>query len=121
MPGIVRFGRIDAPRALDALAAAVRRVSAVRRGTLTAARNSRTYEIASAAGAFSATLRFPTSAVVTFTLFAADDGTVLARRTGHSPLRIVQPVRGPVRVEVRTKTRALVRYALTVTYGSAAG
>jgi subtilisin family serine protease len=121
VPGVVRFGRVNAPQALNALAAAVRRISAVRRGTLTAARNSRMYEVPSAAGAFSATLRFSKGAFATLTLVAADDGTVLEQRTGRSPLGIAQPVLGPVRVEVHTRTRTRIRYALTMSYGGAAG
>jgi subtilisin family serine protease len=116
VPGVVRFGRIDAPRSLDALGASVRRVSAVRRGRLTAARPAQTFGIPAAAGAFTATLTFAKGAVGTLTLLTADDGTMLAHEQGRSPLRLVLPVLGPVRVEVRSRTRASVRYSLFVSY-----
>jgi subtilisin family serine protease len=116
VPGVVRFGRVNAPQALDALALSVRRVSAVRRGTLTKLRPSATYDISAAPGAFSVTLRFPQSARATVVVFAADDGTELARATGRSPLRLDQPVLGPVRIEVRNGSRNALRFALTVAY-----
>jgi subtilisin family serine protease len=116
VPGIVRFGRIDAARSLDALGASVRRVSAVRRGRLTAARPARTFDIPAAAGAFTATLTFAGGGVGTLTLLDADGGTMLAHRQDRSPLRLALPVLGPVRVEVRSRARASVRYSLLVSY-----
>jgi hypothetical protein len=115
LPGIVQFGRVDAPRALAALGTAARR-TAVWRGTLTDTRFSRRYEVQSASGPFRATVRFGQGSVVRMTLESAETGARLAQRTGRSPVEVTEPVVGPVRVLVRAVSGAPVRFVLTLSY-----
>jgi subtilisin family serine protease len=115
LPGVVQFGRVDAPRALALLEATARRTE-VRRGKLTSTRSGRSYEVQSAPGSFRATVRFRQGSVVTVTLESAETGARLAQKTGRSPLRLSEPVLGPVKIVVRAVRGVPVRFLLTFTF-----
>jgi subtilisin family serine protease len=119
LSGFVRYGRVDAPRALASLTSAVRRVSEVRRGTLTSGARSLNVAVASVPGALAVTLRLSALGTGSLAVVSADDGTVLARTAGRGPLRLQQPVLGPVRLEVRGLTGFPLRYTLAFSYGKA--
>jgi subtilisin family serine protease len=117
--GFVRFGRVEAPETLSALVSSTRRVSAVRRGTLTAKRPSWSFDVASVPGSFRASLRLAGDAIVRLTLVSSEDGTVLAQTVGRRRIRLNQPVLGPVRVDVRALRGVPVGFSLSVAYGAA--
>lgn len=117
MPGFVQFGRVDAPKTLEAIGPARPRVARVLRGTIVPAqRRSRPYPVQSGPGLIDATLRFPAGVVATVTLESLQDGARLARRTGRSPLRISRQVAGPVRVVVRAGSGRTLRFVLRVSF-----
>ena len=119
LPGVVQFGRVDAPRALAALGTTARRTK-VQRGKLTSARSSQSYEVQSGLGSFRATVRFGSRSIVTVALESLVTGARLAQRTGRSPVQASEPVAGPVRVIVRGVRGMPVRFALTLSFSDPA-
>jgi thermitase len=120
LPGVVQFGRVDAPAALAALSVPGARRVVVRTGTLTHS-SSRRYDVPAAAGSVDTTVRFRKGAVLTVILDSSETGARLGKRTGRSPLRLSQPVPGPVRVTLRSSSGLPIRFVLTVSFDKAAG
>ena len=120
LPGVVQFGRVDAPRALATLGATARRTD-VRRGQLSSTRSSRSYEVQSGLGSFRATVRFRSGSVVTLVLESLATGARLAQRTGRSPVHLSEPVGGPVRAIVRGVKGMPIRFVLTLSFNDPAG
>jgi subtilisin family serine protease len=112
LPGVVHFGRVSAPQALAALGAAGRRVVVSRIGILTTTRPSRAFDLAASPGSTALTLRFRKGATATLALESLDGGVLLDRISGASPLRIAEPIPGPVRVTVSTRARLPLRFRL---------
>jgi subtilisin family serine protease len=116
LPGVVEFGRVSAPQTLAALGAAGRRVVMSQSGVLTTMRPFRTYDLEAAPGAVGVTLRFRSGTTATLTLESADSGVLLDRLRGRSPLRLAEPIPGPVRVTVRARARLPLRFRLTESF-----
>ena len=119
LPGVVQFGRVFAPRALAAIGAGGHRITLTRRGVLTAARPSVRYDLAAAPGSVIVTLRFARGASATLTLRSADSGALLERVGGRSPLRLREPVPGPVRIAIRRRSAGRLPFTLTVSFEAA--
>jgi hypothetical protein len=62
------------------------------------------------------TLRFRRGATATLALESLDGGVLLDRITGASPLRLAEPVPGPVRVTVSTRSRLPFRFRVSSTF-----
>jgi subtilisin family serine protease len=116
LPGVVRFGRVEAPQTLAALAPAAARATVTREGLLTRAHSSRAYDLAAAPGDVTATLSFGGRGTVELKLVSRATHTTLARITGTSPLQLSRAVTGPVRVVVRRRTGTAVHFTLTLAY-----
>ena len=114
LPSIVQFGRVFAPQALAAVGVVGQRVTTVKRGVLTAARPSLNYDLPAAPGSLVVTLRFPRGASASLTLVSSDTGAVLDRVKGRSPLRLAEPIPGPVTVVVSAAPRARLPFTLTL-------
>lgn len=116
LPGVVEFGRVSAPQTLAALGAVGRRVVASQSGVLTTTRPFRTYDLEAAPGAVAVALRFRSGVAATLTLESADGGVLLDRVTGRSPVRLSEPIPGPVRVTVRAHAGLPLRFRLTESF-----
>jgi hypothetical protein len=93
-----------------------RRVVASQSGVLTTTRPFRTYDLEAAPGAVAVTLRFRSGVAATLTLESADGGVLLDRVTGRSPVRLSEPIPGPVRVTVRARAGLPLRFRLTESF-----
>jgi subtilisin family serine protease len=116
LPGIVRFGRVDAPHALAALARLTAPSTRVEQGSLSKTHQARSYDVQSAAGPLNATVRFRAGARLTVTFDSLESGVRLGQRAGHAPLRFSQPVPGPVRVTVRALSGLRMHFVLTLSF-----
>ena len=114
LPSVVQFGRVSAPQALAAIGVVGQRVTLVKRGVLTAARPSVGYDLPATPGSLAVTLRFRRGAQAMLTLVSADTGAVLDRVKGRSPLRLDEPIPGPVRVVVSAGSPARLAFTLTL-------
>ena len=114
LPSFVQFGRVSAPQALAAIGVVGEQVTTVKRGVLSAAHPSLSYDLPAAPGSLAMTLRFRRGASATLTLVSADSGTMLDRVRGPSPLRLVEPIPGPVRVVVSAASRSRLPFTLTL-------
>jgi subtilisin family serine protease len=111
----VHYGRVTAPDTLAALGSTRGPVEVVRKGTLTRAHRTRTYEFQSAPGRFTATARFAQGRM-TLTLTSIETGAQLARVSGASPLSVSETVTGPVKVSVHADRASSIRFELTASY-----
>ena len=116
LPGVVRFGRVEAPQTLAALQPVTARTTVTDEGVLTRTHPSRSYGVLAAPGELTATLTFEGSGTVDVTLVARATHTRLLRITGRSPLQLSRAVTGPVTLIVRRRTGVAVHFALTLTY-----
>jgi len=114
LPNFVQFGRVSAPQALAAIGVVGQRVTTVKSGVLTAARPSLTYDLPAAPGSLAVTLRFRGGVSATLTLISTDTGAELDRVKGSSPLRLVEPIPGPVKVVVSAASRSRLPFTLTL-------
>jgi subtilisin family serine protease len=120
VPGVVQFGRINAPRTLSLISAAQTvQAGRVFTGRLGARASTRAFSLQVASGAMTATLTFKGSRTLSLALTSVD-GTPLARAAGPSPLRLEQAVpAGTIRLVVSGAKRA--SFVLSVSYSRSAG
>jgi subtilisin family serine protease len=118
LAGVVAFGRVTAPQTLAFVAKLGHRVRAVKSGVLTAARPVWTFVLPAAPALLAATLRFRPRAAASLRLDSLESGTLLDRVSGGNPLRLVEPVPGPVRVTVRARSGFPLRYRLVLSYAA---
>ena len=115
----VKFGRVDATGTLFALgtmAPEERTTTATFRGTLTADRRSRSYSRLVGSGPLSLELTTPKSTKLTLEV-VNPAGTIVASRSGATPLAISRTVRaGTFRYVVRGRSLVKTRFTLVATY-----
>jgi subtilisin family serine protease len=120
LPGVVAYGRIDAPKTVSlvspAPARASRQARLVFRGRVGPRAPTRSYAIRAGAGPLTATVAFTGAPTVELTLRTGNQAKPIARAAGPSPLRFTQTLAsGPTRLTVRG-VKAVTAFTLTVTY-----
>jgi subtilisin family serine protease/uncharacterized protein YkwD len=116
LPGVVRFGRIDAPGTLALIGAAERpRLRSVFKGVLSQQRRTRTHAIRVGGGRLTAKLVFAKGRRMSLSLAAERGDAPLARVAGLSPLRIERTLQAGTAV-LAVRGAARTSYVLTLSY-----
>jgi thermitase len=114
LPGFVRFGRVDAPRALALLRPAGSPLTSMHEAFLTRTHPARSYKIDAGPGQLTATIRFGTGRTLSLAIAAPRTRAGLARIKGPSPLELTRAISGPVTVTVRLLRGTSARFVLTL-------
>jgi subtilisin family serine protease len=117
LPGVVRFGRIDAGRALTALGPVPTTTATTIFAGLVGRGGGQTYRLAVAGGRVAATLEFAGPRTLGLSLARAPGARPIAKVAGPSPLQLQATLRaGTVLVHVSSRGGGAATFTLTVTY-----